>query len=191
MKLKSLSIEKLTELRDRVDAALTSKVTDQRRNIQGALARLYRIPATGPRGKSLGRRMFGKVAPKYRNPDNDAETWAGRGLKPRWLAAALKAGKKLEEFSISSPSKKVLPKAIRKKGRKPKKASEGSSGKKTAGKIAIHDKPRKAATKTRKAQSRAKKALATTAPPASPPLPPSAPPDNSPKDAGFSSAEQT
>src|SRR4051812_16548556 len=25
------------------------------------------------------------VRPKYRNPDNPAETWAGRGRKPKWV----------------------------------------------------------------------------------------------------------
>jgi hypothetical protein len=29
--------------------------------------------------------LLGAVAPKYRNPENPAETFAGRGLKPRWL----------------------------------------------------------------------------------------------------------
>ena len=43
---------------------------------------------------------MGPVAPKYRNPENPAETWAGRGLKPRWLTAAIKSGKKLEDFAI-------------------------------------------------------------------------------------------
>ena len=46
-------------------------------------------------GKSaLGRGgARGAVAPKYRNPENPAETWAGRVLKPRWLTAAIKGGK--------------------------------------------------------------------------------------------------
>jgi DNA-binding protein H-NS len=43
---------------------------------------------------------MGPVAPKYRNPENPTETWAGRGLKPRWLTAAIKGGKKLEDFAI-------------------------------------------------------------------------------------------
>jgi hypothetical protein len=30
----------------------------------------------------------GSVAPKVRNPENPSETWAGRGLRPRWLVAA-------------------------------------------------------------------------------------------------------
>jgi DNA-binding protein H-NS len=47
-----------------------------------------------------GGRM-GPVAPKYRNPENPAETWTGRGLKPRWLAAAIKGGKNPEDFLIA------------------------------------------------------------------------------------------
>ena len=45
-------------------------------------------------------RKLGKVAPKYRNPTNTAETWAGRGKQPRWLAAETAKGRKLEEFLI-------------------------------------------------------------------------------------------
>ncbi len=41
-----------------------------------------------------------KVAPKYRNPANLAETWAGRGKHPRWLATAVASGKKAEDFLI-------------------------------------------------------------------------------------------
>jgi DNA-binding protein H-NS len=29
-----------------------------------------------------------------------ANAWSGRGLKPKWLTAALAAGKKIEEFAI-------------------------------------------------------------------------------------------
>ena len=59
----------------------------------------------------------GKVAPKYRNPENPGETWAGRGLKPRWLAAALKTGKKLDDFRIAGAAKEVAVKARKKNGR--------------------------------------------------------------------------
>jgi hypothetical protein len=40
----------------------------------------------------------GKVAPKYMNPDNNAETWTGRGRQPRWLVAKLAKGAKLEQL---------------------------------------------------------------------------------------------
>ena len=40
-----------------------------------------------------------KVAPKYRNNET-GETWTGRGLQPKWIQAAIAAGKKLEDFTI-------------------------------------------------------------------------------------------
>lgn len=40
------------------------------------------------------------VAPKYRNPDNAAQTWTGRGKQPVWVRDALAAGKKLESMAI-------------------------------------------------------------------------------------------
>lgn len=51
----------------------------------------------GGRGSALKGQ---KVKPKYRNPANRNETWTGRGLKPRWMVAAIKGGKKLEDFAI-------------------------------------------------------------------------------------------
>jgi DNA-binding protein H-NS len=106
MTLKSMSIEKLSELREQVDAAIDAKVIEERRAVQDQLSKLDRLTAGGSRGKGVRGRPRGAVAPKYRNPENPAETWAGRGLKPRWIAAALKTGKKLEDFSISAPLKK-------------------------------------------------------------------------------------
>lgn len=41
-----------------------------------------------------------KVAPKYRHPGDNSLTWAGRGMPPKWLAAELAKGKKLEDFLI-------------------------------------------------------------------------------------------
>jgi DNA-binding protein H-NS len=40
----------------------------------------------------------GKVAVKFRNPAT-GDTWSGRGLQPKWLKAALAAGRKIEEFA--------------------------------------------------------------------------------------------
>jgi DNA-binding protein H-NS len=42
----------------------------------------------------------GKVAPKYRNPDNAAQTWSGRGMQPRWMASEVAKGRKPEDFLI-------------------------------------------------------------------------------------------
>src|SRR6516162_5898621 len=104
MNLKSMSIDKLSKLRNQVDAALNSKVIEERRTLQNELGKLSRLSADGLRLKGV-RGVRGPVAPKYRNPLNPAETWAGRGLKPRWLAAALKGGSKLEDFTIGASVK--------------------------------------------------------------------------------------
>ena len=40
-----------------------------------------------------------KVPSKYRDPVSGA-TWTGRGLKPKWLQAALEAGKSVADFAI-------------------------------------------------------------------------------------------
>ncbi len=42
-----------------------------------------------------------KVPPKYRS--RSGETWAGRGAKPSWLVAAIKKGKKVDDFLIKRP----------------------------------------------------------------------------------------
>ena len=117
MNLKSMSIDQLSKLKEQVAAALNSKVVEERRAVQDQLSKLDRLAAGGSRGNGVRAALRGAVAPKYRNPDNPAETWAGRGLKPRWLAAALKTGKKLEDFSITTPVKKgrAAPKNARRK----------------------------------------------------------------------------
>lgn len=97
-----MSIDKFVGLRDRVDAALSSKVVDQRRTLESELSKLTRFQGGASRGKLATRGgLSGAVAPKYRNPENPAETWAGRGLKLKWLTAAIKAGKKQDDFLIA------------------------------------------------------------------------------------------
>ena len=64
-------------------------------------------PSNGKKGaatktarKSTKGYKLGKVAPKYRNPQNPADTWAGRGQQPKWMASQIAAGRKLEDFLI-------------------------------------------------------------------------------------------
>lgn len=66
------------------------------------------VPAAGGARKaapSRAGRKLGKVAPKYRNPDNAKETWTGRGKQPRWLAAYTAKGRDLGEFVIPGAAK--------------------------------------------------------------------------------------
>jgi DNA-binding protein H-NS len=106
MALKTMTIDKLLKLKDQVEAALASKVTEQRRALESELSKLGRFQGGGGGKVAFGRRgARGSVAPKYRNPENASETWAGRGLKPRWLTAAIKSGKKQDDFLIATAGK--------------------------------------------------------------------------------------
>ena len=118
MALKSMSVEKLVALKGQVEAMLSSKILEQRRALESGLSKLDRFQGGTGRAKSVGRGgARGVVAPKYRNPENPAETWAGRGLRPRWLTAAMKGGKSLEDFAIVGAGSKTG-----KAGGKPRKA---------------------------------------------------------------------
>jgi DNA-binding protein H-NS len=118
MNLKSMTIDALVGLRGKIDAILGTKVAEERRSLETELAKLTRVEMAGGRSKAaFGRGVRGKVAPKYRNPENPSETWAGRGLKPRWLAAALKGGKKLDDFQIGGVGKESAPRAVKRKVR--------------------------------------------------------------------------
>jgi len=80
----------IEETRNRERAALREKIESVAREAGLSVADLFGTRATKGR----------KVAPKYRNPDNHAETWTGRGRRPRWLAAKMKSGGKVDAFLI-------------------------------------------------------------------------------------------
>ena len=91
--LGSMSVEQLLQLRDDVGKELNRKSTE----LQSQLARLGGEIAPGRgRGSSLKGK---KIPAKYR--DKAGNAWAGRGAKPRWLVAAIKEGKKLEDFAVA------------------------------------------------------------------------------------------
>lgn len=56
------------------------------------------VAARKPARKSAAKGA--KVPAKYRNPADPSQTWAGRGMAPKWLAAELAKGRKLEDFLI-------------------------------------------------------------------------------------------
>ena len=51
----------------------------------------------GPGKNGHAKRKGGKVAPKFRNPLDHAQTWTGRGRMPTWM---VKAGGNKEQFAI-------------------------------------------------------------------------------------------
>jgi DNA-binding protein H-NS len=102
--LVGMTLDTLISLRDEAERLITTRASRQRKALEKQLARISRYVGAGPGRKVRkgGRPRKGrKVAPKYRNPANKSETWAGRGARPRWLRSLLNGGRRLEEFAAS------------------------------------------------------------------------------------------
>jgi DNA-binding protein H-NS len=96
--LSGMTIEALMDLRKRVDETLHKRRAEIEKQLErmGTIAVVVRGGGSVLKGK--------KVPPKYRSPSG--ETWAGRGARPRWLVAAIKGGKKLDDFLIDKSARK-------------------------------------------------------------------------------------
>jgi len=99
----------MASLQDLLDrkAALEKEIESTRRQQKAdaiskvrALMSEYGLTAADLSAKSTAKSKGGKgskVAVKYRNKAT-GDTWSGRGLQPKWLKAALAAGRKIEDF---------------------------------------------------------------------------------------------
>ena len=96
--LKSMSVDELWELHELVVAELARKMAAERAVLEDRLRKLGSTATSVDLKRE--RRPYPKVLPKYRNPKNRSETWAGRGKQPLWLRAHLRSGKKLDDFLI-------------------------------------------------------------------------------------------
>jgi DNA-binding protein H-NS len=112
-RLSAMSTDELLTLRDNVSRAVSAKISELRTQLQ----RLAFEARSSSGAKTQRGRRGGKVPPKYRDPDNPSNVWAGRGAEPRWLREKIRAGAKREEFLIgtseTSPRKKRSKKSAR------------------------------------------------------------------------------
>jgi DNA-binding protein H-NS len=87
--LSAMSVDALLKLQVDIEKALSSRAAQLRNELSKLSG--HSLKAAHP--------LKGRKAPvKYR--DRAGNTWAGRGAKPRWLVAAMKRGKKVEDFLI-------------------------------------------------------------------------------------------
>ena len=100
--LELMSVDELWALHMEIDAVLTRRISAEKRQLDQRLRQLGSGAFEGNVRRE--RRPYPRVLPKYRNPDNPSETWAGRGKRPRWLTAKLRSGKKLDDFRIQPSS---------------------------------------------------------------------------------------
>jgi DNA-binding protein H-NS len=99
--LDMMSLDELWSLHEELGAILSSRLLDQKRQLEERFSLLnHRPTSVEPLDNRKRRRNYPKVSPKYRSPET-SETWAGRGRQPRWLIAAMKAGRNIEDFRIN------------------------------------------------------------------------------------------
>lgn len=98
-----MNLDQLKQLKKDIEKAINSyearRLADARKALEAKAAEL---------GVSLSEVMGGKpakaakaaVSAKYAHPENAAITWSGRGRKPKWVEAALAAGKTMADLEI-------------------------------------------------------------------------------------------
>ena len=95
-----LSLAELKQLRKDVDNAIASFNDREKAKARAALeekAKEFGFSLDEIVGKKSRR---SKAPAKFRNPENPAETWSGRGRRPKWLEDSLNKGSQLEDFLI-------------------------------------------------------------------------------------------
>ena len=103
--LKSMSVDELWSLHQEVDSILSHKLKIEKARLEQRMRKLALGVTTSK--KTTERRPYPQVFPKFRNPEQPGETWAGRGKTPRWLRAQLRSGKKLDDFRIMPSSNRA------------------------------------------------------------------------------------
>ena len=94
--LVSIPTDELWTLK-KIAATLVAKMKAEIKAIDNRLRQL-----NGPiqSTKKANRRPYPIVLPKFQNPNQPSQTWAGRGKRPRWLTAYLRSGKQIDDFRI-------------------------------------------------------------------------------------------
>jgi DNA-binding protein H-NS len=110
IELEAMSVDDLWSLHEKISRILSARITSEKQELEKRLAVLNRgrdaiegaaeTAAQTYNANGKARRKYPRVFPKYRNPSMPSETWSGRGKQPRWLVAAIKSGRKIEDFKI-------------------------------------------------------------------------------------------
>jgi DNA-binding protein H-NS len=100
LNLETMPTDDLWRLYEQVGRALPEQLTSEKRKLERRLSQL-RGDAEDSSPKRQ-RRPYPRVHPKYQNPDDPSQTWAGRGRTPRWFSEMLTAGKSIDDLRIDA-----------------------------------------------------------------------------------------
>ena len=94
MNLEAMPLDRLWELHEKIGSILAAKLEAEKRELEARLDELGR--KVGPRR----RRPYPKVVPKFQNPEQPSQTWAGRGRQPHWVRRFLDNGSTIDDLRI-------------------------------------------------------------------------------------------
>ena len=100
--LHALSLKDLKDLQSQVVKAIANFEDRRKREVLMELEEMARAKGFSfaeLTGSAPTRKRTPSTA-KYANPANKADTWSGRGRKPRWFSEALAKGRKPEDMAI-------------------------------------------------------------------------------------------
>lgn len=102
--LDKMSLKELLDLEGKLDKAIANARERERTEVKQKIEAIVQNAGFSVNelfgGRAPAAAKGRQVAAKYVNPENRAETWTGRGRKPRWLTAKLEKGAKLEDFAL-------------------------------------------------------------------------------------------
>lgn len=97
----TMSLDELKRLKKDLDKAIANfddrRKAEARRDLEEK-AREYGFSLSELADVKTTKRAA--VAPKYRNPGNQEQTWSGRGRQPTWFREAIVAGMEPDDLKI-------------------------------------------------------------------------------------------
>jgi len=100
LNLETIPSDDLWQLYEQVGRLLTKRLASEKHKLEQRLSLLRSNQSQS--SSETPRRPYPRVYPKYRNPGNPSQTWAGRGKAPRWISDMLAAGKSIDDLLIDA-----------------------------------------------------------------------------------------
>ena len=98
--LEQMPLDDLWALHVKLSDTLAAKLVTEKQTLEERLSQLASKSPDAAKARKVERRRYPAVFPKFQNPAEPFQTWAGRGKQPRWLTQQLKSGRRIDDFKI-------------------------------------------------------------------------------------------
>jgi len=95
-----MTIDDLWTLHLAISKTLSEKIVAEKNLLERRLSALKPAASSEPQSRARERRAYPPVLPKFFNPEDPSQTWAGRGKQPRWLMEKLRSGRHVDDFRV-------------------------------------------------------------------------------------------